>query len=181
MASYWFRLAKQTRWRQHLLLPLQALKPRVYTDPLSVAQFGTCIMSYTNVSRTCAACTCEIYVWGMWCGETKHTPELREACWSSPRVFSGFTCSVPPKHLLHFLLSEHSWVPWGDNQGDHVGWGDFQSRESLYYGGCGRRSRKNNPIQDKTSSKYNMNTLLESITKSFDILQHRYVYVRGLC
>lgn len=31
---------------------------------------------WDTVSRTCA-CTCELYVWGMWCGETKHTPTHR--------------------------------------------------------------------------------------------------------
>lgn len=98
---------------------------------------------------------------GMWCGVVKPStpPELREARWSSPRVFSGFTCSVPPKHLPHFLLSELNSVPWEDSRGDHVGQGDFQSRDSLYKRLCGGWSRKHSPTRDKTSSKYNTCTL----------------------
>lgn len=32
---------------------------------------------HTNVSSRTCVCTCELYVWGMWYGETKHTPQLR--------------------------------------------------------------------------------------------------------
>lgn len=95
------------------------------------------------------------------CGVAKPStpPSSREARWSSPRVFSGFTCSVPPKRLLHFLLPELSCVPWGDNRGHHVGRGGFQSRESLYQRICGGRSRKHKPNGNSTSSKYNTSTL----------------------
>lgn len=65
-------------------------------------------------------------------------------------VFSGFTCSVPPKH---FFLSELNCVPREGERANHVSRGHFQSGDGLYLGHCGGRSRKCPATKNNKSSK----------------------------
>lgn len=65
-------------------------------------------------------------------------------------VFSGFTCSVPPKH---FFLPELNCVPREGERANHVSRGHFQSGNGLYLGPCGGRSRKRPATKNNKSSK----------------------------
>lgn len=92
------------------------------------------------------------YMWTICVGHAGWWHPSRPQSSDGPaEVFSGFTCSVPPKH---FFLSELNCVPREGERANHVSRGHFQSGDSLYLGPCGGRSRKRPATKNNKSSKY---------------------------